>query len=149
MSDVRKGRVLTPLRRKAVPRTSGFSGMGKPLMISAGEPAISPTPVPTGKQGGRVRRSRTFAAACGSGKNKTPKGFCLPPSRLWKKLTRRQPNFPALIICKLPSASKPPLREGAFLWYRVNPRPQLFIIHYSLFIIHLGAPHRITLPSTH
>ena len=42
-------------------------------MISAGEPSLSPTPVPTGKQGGRVRRSRTFAAACGSGKNKTPK----------------------------------------------------------------------------
>lgn len=53
-------------------------------------------------------------------------------------------------INRLPDTDKPLLRVRAFRQHRGNPRPQLFTIHFSLFIIHLGAQHRyiVLLPSS-
>ena len=54
-------------------------------------------------QGGWVRRSRTVAAACGSGKNKTV-GFVQPPSDRQMNLTPKPLHSPPLIIDGLPAA---------------------------------------------
>ena len=90
-------------------------------------------------QGGWVRRSRTFAAACGSGKNKTV-GFVQPPSDRQMNLTPKPLHSPPLIIDGLPAAKQLPLQEKASRRHKVHPRPQ-----YAAGIYHTAKPYFIVL----
>ena len=88
-------------------------------------------------QGVWVRRSRTFVAANGTANTKPQ--VLRPPSRRQMMFSEKPPSCPSLIIYGFPLTKQLPLRTKTFRQNRF-PRDHnysLFIIHYSLFTIHL------------
>ena len=55
-------------------------------------------------------------------------------TKIYRNTFSKAPDFPSFLIYKLPLKKNQTLRTATLLRNRVDPRPQLFIIHYSLFI---------------